>query len=136
MLPTEFEKFQTSWKTILVGVDLNMEEPVTRDAIRKLSLKAESHIQTIVSDQSYLWRDLSPIQLSTNFRSCYNRLRTLALAYSVAGTSLYQDAITLQTILRSLDQLKSEAFNSSTKVNHNENVEFLLKYLIWTVALI
>lgn len=130
MFSTEFENLQTLWKTILLGANRSIEEPVTKEAVHRLSKKAESYIRTIESNQPYLWRDLSPIQLSVNFRSCYRRLRTLALAHAVKGTSTYEDANALMTILRSLDLLSSEAFNSSTKVNYNENVALSLKYAI------
>lgn len=118
----DYDLLQRQWKTILLGEDVIISNATVKQAVENLSRNAEGLLKTIQLNPEQVWEDLQPVQLSTNFRRCYNRLRTMALAYSTNGTSIFGDANALQTIIKSLDTITAEAYNSSTSVNKGENV--------------
>ncbi|KAL3428412.1 hypothetical protein PVAG01_01921 [Phlyctema vagabunda] len=118
----QFHGFHQLWSTAITGGgEHDLRDPEIRHAVQRLSATAEQHLASMQAGRAHLWPDLSPVQLSINFRKCYGRLRTIALAYSVDGTSVYHDAKVLKTILQSLDFINQEAYNSSTILNPDEN---------------
>lgn len=105
-----------------MGSIVNSQQHEIVQAIGTLSHTAEEYLQDVEISPSQIWPDLNPVQSSVNFRQSYNRLRTLAIAYSVEGTSMYRNPDILQIILRSLDLINGAVYNSSATISKGENV--------------
>jgi len=125
----DFEKLRQQWRTVLLGDKLDLQDPRILRTVQKFSKSAEDIIASMQPTDQQIWPDLSPVHLSVNFRKCYRRLKTIAIAYSVNGTSMYRDEKVLQKILTSLDLINTAAYNSSTEINKSENVSLSVDIL-------
>jgi hypothetical protein len=121
----EFQQLRRQWRKVLLDSHPNLRDPIIRDVVAQFSGIAEDPVSSIQQSDRQIWPDLSPLHLSINFRRCYSRLKTIAVAYSTKGTSVYQKKEVLKILLTSLDILSSHAYNSTTKINKDENVRFL-----------
>lgn len=66
-----------------------------------------------------LWPDLSDTSVSANVTEAYNRLKAMALAYTVTGSSLNGNAQLRTTIINGLDWMYANRYNASTTAYDN-----------------
>jgi hyaluronate lyase len=128
----DFERLRRQWILTTTGGASDYSNDFVQKAFQRLSTTARGYIRTSDLHTYQIWPDLSPIQLSVNFRSSYSRLRTIASAYVSEHSLLRGDPEVLEFLLRSCDLISSSSYNSSTIVNPGENVafhvDFALKY--------
>ncbi|MFD0693010.1 polysaccharide lyase family 8 super-sandwich domain-containing protein [Paenibacillus sp. GCM10027628] len=64
-------------------------------------------------NRTAVWNDLSSTTDSAQISSAYGRLKAMALAYSITGSSLYHNASLCTDILSTLDWLYANRYNES-----------------------
>ena len=121
--PEDFERLRRKWVTTLTGGrKVDLDGPDVHITTKALSNTAERYLDEMKPSSSQIWEDLSPIDKSVNFRKSFDRLKTIAQACKIEGTTLSGDLHVAETVVQSLDFISREVYNLSTVVNHHENV--------------
>jgi hyaluronate lyase len=121
----DFDRLRAKWKTMLTGGDDydQTSEPV-RNYIRKLTNSVTNPSGTGVwdtmrpGDPAGLWKDLqstSPRAMTEQF----NRLRTMALAYTVQASPLYGNKELRNDIETGLRRLQTNRFYANAEMSGN-----------------
>ncbi|WP_330309499.1 MULTISPECIES: polysaccharide lyase 8 family protein [unclassified Streptomyces] len=120
----EFATLRAKWRTLILGEGFSpTAEPFTT-RLTELGTTASQLQSTMAPTTGSLWPDLvyadpepdtdqESYGYSGNLNSSYNRLSTLAQAYSQAGTGLTGDSGLRDDILTGLDHLYSEVYNEN-----------------------
>ncbi|WP_369264703.1 polysaccharide lyase 8 family protein [Streptomyces sp. R35] len=120
----EFATLRAKWRTLILGEGFSpTAEPFTT-RLTELGTTASQLQSTMAPTTGSLWPDLvyadpepdtdqESYSYSGNLNSSYNRLSTLAQAYSQAGTGLTGDSGLRDNILTGLDHLYSEVYNEN-----------------------
>lgn len=113
----EYDAMRARWEAALDGgPDLNLADPAIRARVDSLSADAESLLSTMdKTPTSYIWSDLSnPSGSGRTAHNTYVRLRTMALAWSTEGTTVYQDPTVAANIVTALDWVNANWYNDTT----------------------
>ena len=91
-----YSALRTTWSAYLTGGAIDPSNPVYAPAISGLNAEAQAYLSTMQSGTGItsLWPDLPLGTVSANLTSTFKRLKALATAYAVPGTS-YTDSTTL-----------------------------------------
>lgn len=112
----EFDTLRLKWATMLTGgPTLDTSDPDIQEKTLKLATEADGYWQSMDKSPSrtYLWYELRGNGTSDNVNAVYARLRTMALATTTVGSSLYDDSTIKNGILDALDWLYVNSYNSS-----------------------
>jgi hyaluronate lyase len=113
----EYDDLRLRWKTMLIGGDsYDVSDPDIAERIVSITTLAKTN--WVAMDKSagrtLLWSDLNLITTdSYDLNNHYNRLKTMALAYSTKGSSLYQDEALLADTIAGLDFMYSNYYNET-----------------------
>src|SRR5262249_40870598 len=102
----EFDDLRTKWKDMLTGgASFDPADPDIANRIAAIDGEARTQWSRMntAPDRAYLWSDLASTTVSSHITSSYNRLKSMALAFSTHGSSLEGDPALLADILGGLD---------------------------------
>lgn len=131
----EYKKLKDNWRRDLVGFgtpDLNNE--TIKNKIESIQQAAQIKLNTLnTTDPSKpLWG--TAMVASANLTSQYESIRTVALAYSTPGTSLYQDPAVLEKILYCLDWGYKNIYGKAEMANKGWRDTTLHDWYDWQIA--
>ncbi|WP_257345923.1 polysaccharide lyase family 8 super-sandwich domain-containing protein [Pseudalkalibacillus decolorationis] len=115
----EFDNMREKWKDYLTGGSgFDSDDPDISAYIENLVLKVKNEEGTghwdtmnIEDNRAYLWNDLDSTSDPSAISGSYNRLKDMALAYSIKGSELYQAESLKQDIINGLDWLYLNRYN-------------------------
>ncbi|THF84587.1 golvesin C-terminal-like domain-containing protein [Cohnella fermenti] len=112
----EFDTMRDKWSTMLTGGSgLSTTDPDIAARTAALATEAQSYWSTmdLSATRTYIWYALRATKTSDQVNEVYSRLRTMALAATTVGSSLYGNATLKQDIIDALDWLGANSYNSS-----------------------
>lgn len=112
----EFDQLREKHRMMLIGgANLSTTDPDIANAIIRLTTTANRYWQSMnkTSNRTYLWQDNSGVGNSAQIRTTYERLKTMALAYSTVGSSVYGDTTLQSDIVSALDYMYSTRYNEN-----------------------
>jgi hyaluronate lyase len=123
----EFTDLRLKWYTWLVGsADYNQNDQDIRTAIQALddSITNVNHSgfwDTLNKSaaRTSLWNNAASPTDSAHITTSYNRLKSMALAYSTKGSSLYQNGQLKQDLISALDWMYQNRYNEGKKETGN-----------------
>jgi hyaluronate lyase len=118
----EFDVLREKWADMLTGGShLDLADPAVVSAITRLSSSANSYWSTMEKSQTrtFLWHDLASTTDTGDITANYERLRSMALAYSTPGSSLKGNALLRADIVSGLDWVYANRYNETTPM-HDE----------------
>lgn len=115
----EFEDLRLKWYKWLIGSSINNQnDEDIRTAIHALDITVSNENNngfwdTLNKDQSRttLWNDASNPTNSAHMTTSFNRLKSMALAYSTNGSSLYKNEFLKEDIISALDWIYNNRYN-------------------------
>lgn len=119
----EFTTLRAKWRTLILGEGFSPTSEPFKSRLAELGDTARQLLSSMAPAAGSLWPDLGYADpepdtdqesygYSGNMNTSYNRLTTLAQAYSQQGTGLTGDTGLRNTILTGLDHLHSEVYNA------------------------
>lgn len=111
----EYDTLRQRWKEYLTGgTAFNPADPDIAATIAALTNNANTFWSSLntANPRSYLWSDL-PGDNITDTLGAYNRLKTMALALSTTGSSLYGNTTLKNDIVSAMDWQYANRYNSS-----------------------
>jgi hyaluronate lyase len=123
----EFTDLRLKWYTWLVGsADYNQNDQDIRTAIQALddsiiNVNHSGFWDTLNKSaaRTSLWNDAASPTDSAHITTSYNRLKSMALAYSTKGSSLYQNGQLKQDLISALDWMYQNRYNEGKKETGN-----------------
>ncbi|MDG0808302.1 polysaccharide lyase beta-sandwich domain-containing protein [Cohnella rhizosphaerae] len=112
----EFDALRIKWATLLTGGPaLDPADSDIAARTDKLAQDANDYWEDmdLSSSRTYIWYALRGNGTSDNVNAVYERLRTMALAATTVGSSLYGNADLKEDILDALDWLYVNSYNST-----------------------
>ena len=112
----EFDTLREKWKQVLTGgTSYNTNDPDIAAGISRITDSAQSNWDSMdkSSNRTYLWSDLASTTISSHMTSSYTRLKSMALAYSTYGSSLFNNSALLNDIIGGLDWLYENRYNEN-----------------------
>ncbi|GAB1154558.1 polysaccharide lyase 8 family protein [Paenibacillus illinoisensis] len=117
----EYDSLRIKWRTLLTGGSYNTSDPDISVQITSITNTAQSYWSTLdkSNNRTSLWNDLTDWSKSATMTATYNRLKSLAIAYSTSGSSLYGNASLGSDILSALDWMYSNRYNPNKSQTDN-----------------
>ena len=116
----EFDVLREKWVEMLTGGShLDLTDPAVTSSINSISFLANSYWSTMDKSPNrvFLWADLaSPIDTG-DITASYERLKSMALAYTITGSSLKGNASLKADIVSGLDWMYAERYNERTPMH-------------------
>ncbi|MFJ6013225.1 polysaccharide lyase 8 family protein [Streptomyces sp. NPDC092952] len=120
-----FAALRAKWRELYLGTGFSPTAEPFRTKLAELGAQAAAHRAAMAPATGSLWPDLVYLDpdpdtdtesfgFSANMNTGYNRLRTMAEAYSQPGTGLTGDTALRDAVITGLDHLHAEVFNPST----------------------
>lgn len=112
----EFDALRSKWATLLTGgPGLDTTDPDIEARTAQLAQEANDYWEgmDLSPSRTYIWYELRGNGTSDNVNAVYERLRTMALAATTAGSDLFGNADLKEDILDALDWLYFNSYNSS-----------------------
>lgn len=109
----DYTEIREKWKQLLTGGnELDWEDPDIAAKTESITREAEGYRETMlyVGDREALWEDLKE-RNSAYVTAAYRRIRTMALAWNLKGSSLYQKEELKKDILDALDWISRYRYN-------------------------
>lgn len=119
--PTYFDSFREKWYDFLTGGTLNLQDPDILAKVEQIDDEAEGYWNSMDTsvNRVYLWSDLAGTTSAPAVRSNYMRLFSMALAWSIDGSDLYQDPDLLDDIIGGMDWMYQSRYNEYTAMYDN-----------------
>ncbi|MFV0413348.1 MAG: DNRLRE domain-containing protein, partial [Oscillospiraceae bacterium] len=127
-----FRQVRLAWAEYLTGGDFNQNDPGLKGYVEALDETAQGYWQSMnksAAPRTLLWSDLETAPMagtgeaakvrSGNISTTYYRLRDLALAYSIKGTGLYQNPAVREEVIKGLDFMYANSYNTTNAVFGN-----------------
>lgn len=114
--PDEYDTLRAKWIDFLLGGNYDVNDPNISVKLSEISTEAQDFWGTMDKSQSrtYLWSDLADGETDgTPMGKSYSRLKTMALAYSMNGTTLNNNPALLNDIISALDWLYNNWYNEN-----------------------
>lgn len=116
-----YSELRLKWYGKLTGgTSYNTADPDIAANLSKLADNVSNgnmtgHWDTLnkAAGRSYLWNDLSSTTDSAQISSAFGRLKAMALAYSLQGSSLYQNTALRDDIISALDWMYANRYNEN-----------------------
>ncbi|MHA6480388.1 polysaccharide lyase family 8 super-sandwich domain-containing protein [Paenibacillus sp. strain BS8-2] len=113
----EYDAMREAWKEMLTGG--SGLDPLDADiaaGLDEIEEEANQFWSAMVktSGRSYLWSDIPGLGNSVHIRTVYERIKVMALAYSMQDSSLYLDAGLETDIVSALDYMYATRYNENT----------------------
>ncbi|HMJ90714.1 MAG TPA: polysaccharide lyase family 8 super-sandwich domain-containing protein [Candidatus Acidoferrum sp.] len=119
----EFDDMRTKWReTLTFGTNASPSDPLYSSWIAGLSSTATAHWNTMSNspDRTFLWKSFSSLSNnSSDITGTYLRLRTMALAYSVRGSTLQTNESLREALISGLDWMYANYYNPTGVVYDN-----------------
>jgi hyaluronate lyase len=118
----EFDVLREKWAGMLTGGShLDLTDPAVGSSIKSLGSSANSYWLTMDKSptRAFLWADLASTTDTGHIKESYERLKTMALAYATAGSSLRGNGLLRDDIVRGLDWMYAYRYNERTPM-HDE----------------
>ncbi len=119
----EYDDMRVKWREALTfGTNAVMSDPLYSPWISTLTANATSYLNTMSNSPSrtFLWKTYSSLSNnSSDITGTYSRLRTMALAHSVQGSSLRGDATLRNAIISGLDWMNTNYYTTNGVVYDN-----------------
>lgn len=118
----EFDTLRQKWADMLTGgASLTTADPTTAAAIASLTNTANGYWASLnkTAARTSLWSDIASTTVSADIHSNYSRLRTMALAYVTAGSTLKGSAALRADILDGLDWMYANRYNERKSIYDN-----------------
>ncbi|MDQ0872413.1 hyaluronate lyase [Paenibacillus sp. V4I3] len=117
----EYDVLRLKWKSYLLGGDYIASDPDISVILQTLTSTAQGYWDTMdkSASRTYLWSDLSDSIAGTDLNKSsfmaitYSRLDAMAKAYSMNGSSLYQETTLLSDIIGGLDWMYANTYNEN-----------------------
>ncbi|MEV0091271.1 polysaccharide lyase 8 family protein [Streptomyces sp. NPDC050738] len=120
----EFATLRAKWRELYLGTGFSPTAEPFKTKLAALGTQAAGFRTAMAPATGSLWPDLvyldpepdtdtESVAFSEKMNTSYNRLRTMAEAYSQPGTGLTGDAALKDTILTGLDHLHADVFNEN-----------------------
>ncbi|MEU4269870.1 polysaccharide lyase 8 family protein [Streptomyces sp. NPDC026092] len=121
----EFDVLRAKWRDLILGTGFSPTAEPYRTILTTLGTTAAGFAATMAPASGSLWPgrswtdpepdlDAESYAFSATMNDSYNRLRTMAEAYSQPGTGLTGDTGLRDAILTGLDHLRAEVYNETT----------------------
>ncbi|MEU9706230.1 polysaccharide lyase 8 family protein [Streptomyces sp. NPDC047981] len=121
----EFDALRARWRGLILGTGFSPTAEPYRTILASLGTTAADLASTMVPASGSLWPgrswtdpepdlDAESYAFSVTMNEGFNRLRTMAEAYSQPGTGLTGDTGLRDAILTGLDHLRAEVYNENT----------------------
>lgn len=121
----EFDALRAKWRDLILGTGFSPTAEPYRTILGNLGTTAAGYRATMAPASGSLWPgrvwtdpepdlDAESYAFSAVMNDSYNRLRTMAEAYSQPGTGLTGDAGLRDAVLTGLDHLYTEVYNENT----------------------
>jgi len=111
----EFDDLRARWKDMLTGgasIDPTDPDIASRIAAIDADARTQWSRMNTAPDRTYLWSDYASTTVSSHITGSYNRLRSMALAFSTRGSSLEGDPGLLVDIIGGLDWMNANRYNA------------------------
>lgn len=111
----EYDALRGKWNLLLTGAaSYDPADPDFGPRIAGITSEARGYWSTMdTTPGTYLWPDLASTTDSAAITGSYNRIRAMALAYSTAGSGLYQDGTLIGDISTALDWMYANRYNAA-----------------------
>ncbi|MEU2129648.1 polysaccharide lyase 8 family protein [Streptomyces sp. NPDC018352] len=121
----EFAALRAKWRDLYLGTGFSPTAEPFKSKLADLGAQASGFLSTMAPARGSLWPDLDYLDpepdtdtesfnFSANMNTGYNRLRTMAEAYSQPGTGVTGDTGLRDAVITGLDHLYADVFNEST----------------------
>ncbi|WP_432164692.1 polysaccharide lyase 8 family protein [Streptomyces sp. bgisy031] len=121
----EYDALRAKWRDLYLGAGFSPTAEPFKTMLASLGTSAANFRSTMAPASGSLWPDLvyadpdpdldtESYNFSANMNNSYNRLRTMAEAYSQPGTGLTGDAGLKDAVIAGLDHLYSDVYNENT----------------------
>lgn len=116
-----YESLREKWHTRLTGGAFDESDPDIVAAVTAQANKASGFWKSLDKSpgRTWLWSDLTSTTDSSQITTAYNRLKTMALAYSVPGSDLFENKELANDIVSALDWMYANRYNGSKKAYNN-----------------
>ncbi|MEU9999362.1 polysaccharide lyase 8 family protein [Streptomyces sp. NPDC050848] len=109
-----YDTLRLRWRELLLGTGIDAVDPLFASRLTTLGTQAAGHRSSMAPSSAALWPDLPYDSFSGDpVSSTYNRLKTMALAWSQPGTGLTGDASLAADIVAGLDHVHDNLYNAS-----------------------
>jgi hyaluronate lyase len=118
----EFDVLRQKWADMLTGGShLDLADPSVAAAITRLTASANALWSKMDKSaaREFLWPDLASTTDTEHVKESFERLKTMALAYSTPGSSLRGNAMLRTDIIGGLDWMYAKRYNERTPM-HDE----------------
>jgi hyaluronate lyase len=118
----EFDVLREKWAEMLTGGShLDLTDPAVASSLIDLDSSANAYWSTMDKSptRAFLWADLGSTTDTGHIKESYERLKTMALAYATAGSSLKGNVLLGGDIVGGLDWLYANRYNERTPM-HDE----------------
>lgn len=113
----EYDSIRIRWKQTLSGSEqLNIADADAQLAIEETAIAAQGYwdSMSLSSGAAQLWSDLPASTTSSSFiTNHYDRLKTMAIAYSTRGSLLYHDLQLKSDILQALEWMNDHVYTAA-----------------------
>ncbi|MGW6565850.1 polysaccharide lyase 8 family protein [Streptomyces sp. NPDC054975] len=121
----EFDALRGKWRALILGTGFSPTAEPYRTILATLGTTAAAYRATMAPARGSLWPgrswadpepdlDAESYAFSGIMNDSFNRLRTMAEAYSQPGTGLTGDAVLRDAVLTGLEHLHTEVYNENT----------------------
>lgn len=121
-LEIKYNALRIRWKQNLLGVDeSNLEDQDIKNIVEETAKKAEVNWNTMDKSKhrSFLWQESGSESISGHITECYIRLKQMAAAYCMKGSSLEGNRELLKDIIDALDWLYANRYNENSNYYDN-----------------
>lgn len=124
---TNYERIRLKWFNRLTGNDkYNPQDSDIVNSVNSVVEKVSNSSKTgswdtmnRASDRTFLWDDIKNADVSANITSNFSRLKAMALAYSLVGSSFYKNSNLKDDISNALDWMYTNCYNEDKKIKDN-----------------
>ncbi|MES2597781.1 MAG: polysaccharide lyase family 8 super-sandwich domain-containing protein [Verrucomicrobiota bacterium] len=117
-VPDEYDTLRGRWLAqITGGSSYNLSDPEISARVSSVASAGQTQwtnmLKTGGNSRAHLWSDAASSTISAHVSTCYQRLRTMALAYAQAGSSLQGNASLLTDIVGGLDWMNANRYSEA-----------------------
>jgi hyaluronate lyase len=113
----QYVQMRERWREQLIGpVDLNLQDADVKAYVNRFSTTGEELWATLNKDvnRTYLWSKLSTDTVSADYTTQFSNLKTLALAYSLTGSTLQGNETLRDDLFNAFDfMVTTKKYNGS-----------------------
>jgi hyaluronate lyase len=117
----EFDDLRLKWRDFTIGTGYDVADANVAARLASIANSANNNWSSMDKSpgRTFLWSDLASTTISIHINYSYQRLRSMALAYSTPGCSLYGNPTLLADTIGGLDWMHANRYNPTVSIYDN-----------------